>query len=144
MLDHRPVDISDERFWLLGFALFVLVPIVATICWFGVPTGTAEITVDTSAVDGPVNVTVGDPVTLDDPNTEVETRQTLTGDGGVVFETWVPSEYVVAVRSPSGRCVIDLRLAREGEPPAWFTNRLAVDYVRGNCSAVGVDVGVKM
>lgn len=107
------------------------------------PTGTAEVTVDTSAVDGPVNVTVGNPVTLDDPNTEVETRRTLTGDGGVVFEIWRPSKYVVAVRAPSGRCVVDLRLAREDEPPAWFTNRLAVDHVRGSCSAVGVDVGVR-
>jgi hypothetical protein len=57
------------RFWLLGFALFVLVPIVTAVCWFGVPIGTADITVDTSAVDGPVNVTVGNPGTLDDPNT---------------------------------------------------------------------------
>ena len=107
------------------------------------PTGTAEVTVDTSAVDGPVNVTVGNPVTLDDPNTEVETRRTLTGDGGVVFEIWRPSKYVVAVRAPSGRCVVDLRLAREDEPPAWFTNRLAVNHVRRRCSTVDVDVGVR-
>jgi hypothetical protein len=53
MATHRPIDVSDERLWLLGFALVVMVPIVAAVCWFGVPVGTAEMT-----VDGPINATV--------------------------------------------------------------------------------------
>jgi hypothetical protein len=136
VLDHRPVNVEDERRYLLGLAVLVSVPVVVAVGWFGVPTGTAVVTVDTAGVDGPVNVTVGKS-TGDGPLVRAE--RTLTDEGGVVFETRVPVASVVSVRAGGEHCSVDLRLARENEPPAWFTNRPVVEHVERGC-AVGVVV----
>jgi hypothetical protein len=140
MLNHRPVAVRDERLWLVGLALLLAVPVVAAVGWFGVPTGTATVAVDTAGVDGPVNVTVADSLEIGDRRSEIETRRVLTGDGGPVYETRVPQEYVVSVRTPGERCTVEFRLAREDEPPAFFTNRLLVAHRSGNCTAVDLTV----
>jgi hypothetical protein len=140
MLNHRPVAVRDERLWLVGLALLLLVPVVVAVGWFGVPTGTATVAVDTAGVDGPVNVTVADSLEVGDTKSQIETQQVLTDDGGSVYETRVPQEYVVSVRTPTERCTVEFRLAREDKTPAFFTNPLLVEYRSEDCTIVDVAV----